>query len=145
MPAWAWGIGAAVVALAVAALFVARRRLVLVTVSGASMSPTLRDGDRVLVRRRRLPAVHRGDIVVLEPPHDPRVDYATRSRRLGGRPWNIKRVAALPGDPIPAGVGAGDEGTARCRPTRSWCSGTTSAAPTPGNGASTRPTASSAW
>lgn len=71
-----------------------RRRLVLVTVQGTSMEPTLHPGDRVLVHRRPLSRVRRGDVVVIEPPH----------ARLRG--WHIKRVLALPGDPVPAGIPA---------------------------------------
>lgn len=69
-----------------------RRRLVLVTVNGSSMEPTLLPGDRVLVRRRPLSRVRRGDVVVIEPP----------GTSVGG--WHIKRVLALPGDPVPAGI-----------------------------------------
>lgn len=52
------------------------------------MQPTYRDGDRLLVRRRT--QVARGDVVVV--PH-PRVSGELM----------IKRVAALAGDPAPAG------------------------------------------
>ncbi|MCP2343475.1 S26 family signal peptidase [Actinomadura rupiterrae] len=90
----------------------ARRRLVVVTVEGRSMAPTFQDGDRVLVRRRTLADVRNGDIVVLEPPSTgeylaappPGADGPARTI------WNVKRVAALPGDPIPDGVPA-DAGT----------------------------------
>ncbi|MEV5824728.1 S26 family signal peptidase [Spirillospora sp. NPDC052242] len=98
----------AAVAAALAALGWARGRLVVVTVGGTSMTPTLHDGDRVLVRRRPLHRVRRGDVVVLEPPPD--------GTRLPGPPgpdgrnWNVKRVAALPGDPLPPGV-PGPDGT----------------------------------
>ncbi|MFG1949392.1 S26 family signal peptidase [Nonomuraea sp. NPDC048826] len=83
-------------ALAVAllvAVVVVRRRIVVVTVSGISMTPTLRPGEKLLVRRCGLSALKVGDIVVLEPPR------AAVSR--AGTPWQVKRVAALPGDPIP--------------------------------------------
>lgn len=56
-------------------------------VSGPSMAPTLRDGDRVLVRRTRPSALRRGDVVLVELPAG----------------WIVKRIAALPGDPAPAG------------------------------------------
>ncbi|HZM76446.1 MAG TPA: signal peptidase I [Candidatus Limnocylindrales bacterium] len=58
-------------------------------VTGHSMYPTLRDHDRVLVRRTRRP--RRGDIVL-----------AAMPTRTG---WIVKRVAALPGDPAPAELG----------------------------------------
>ncbi|MDQ0843512.1 MULTISPECIES: S26 family signal peptidase [unclassified Streptomyces] len=84
-------------------LFWARRNLVVVSVEGASMEPAVRHGDRVLVRRRRLHRVRTGDIVVLEPPSDgPYRTAATAGP--DGRIWNVKRVAALPGDPLPPGV-----------------------------------------
>ncbi|WP_326822960.1 S26 family signal peptidase [Streptosporangium sp. NBC_01756] len=79
----------------------------MITVDGTSMMPTLTDGDRVLVRRRRLDQLSRGDVVVLEPPLDPSGRYMPGPSGPDGRRWNIKRVAALPGDPVPAGVTAG--------------------------------------
>ena len=56
-------------------------------VRGSSMSPGIHDGDRILVNHLSylLQSVHRGDIVVLRYPLDPRLDY-------------IKRVIGLPGD-----------------------------------------------
>jgi signal peptidase I len=74
-----------------------RRRLLLVTVEGTSMTPTYSPGDRLLVRRVAFAALRRGDAVVLRPPGavppgDPR--------------YLVKRAAALPGDPVPAGVPA---------------------------------------
>ena len=68
-----------------------RGRWLVVTVDGGSMLPTFADGDRVVVRRRTLTEVNRGDVVVLEPPDSARY-------------WNIKRVGALPGDVVPHGV-----------------------------------------
>jgi signal peptidase I len=81
------------------------RRFVCVTVRGMSMSPTYSDGDRVLVRRRV--AVRVGDVVVIERPDaDMRwaaspVGAGAGQRRLETRAWMIKRVVAIPGDPIP--------------------------------------------
>ncbi|MFC5902192.1 S26 family signal peptidase [Streptomyces zhihengii] len=81
----------------------ARRSLVVVSVQGTSMEPAVVDGDRVLVRRRRLRRVKVGDIVVLEPPS--RGPYRSAAEAgPDGRVWNVKRVAALPGDPLPPGV-----------------------------------------
>jgi len=57
-----------------------------VTVTGPSMRPTLLPGDRVLVRRTALDRVRAGQIVVLANETGP----------------IIKRVAAAPGDRVPA-------------------------------------------
>ncbi|MEH1166255.1 S26 family signal peptidase [Micromonospora sp. CPCC 205539] len=87
-----------------AALLWMRRQFVVVTVEGASMAPTLADGDRVVVQRRRLDQVRNGDVVVLEPPVNPPGGYDPGPAGPDGRRWNIKRAVALPGDPLPAGV-----------------------------------------
>ncbi|HEX6356414.1 signal peptidase I [Actinophytocola sp.] len=74
-----------------AALTWCRVRMVSVTVRGDSMAPTLRSGDRVLVRRSRLRSVTPGTLVVFARP---------RTTEPG---WMIKRVIAVPGDAIPRG------------------------------------------
>ncbi|MBA2529305.1 MAG: hypothetical protein H0V19_04985 [Euzebyales bacterium] len=56
-----------------------------VAVKGLSMAPTLRPGDRLLVRPVR--RLRRGDLVVVCDPGEP------------GR-WVVKRVAALPGQAV---------------------------------------------
>ncbi len=77
------------------ALLVVRRRLVAVRVTGLSMAPTLWPGDQVLVRRVTADALTVGMVAVVRtPPHHGPATVA----------WVIKRVAALPGDPIPASV-----------------------------------------
>lgn len=82
----------------------ARRRLIVVVVEGRSMEPTLHDGDRLLVRRCRLNGIRRGDVVILDPPGArPGADGVWR-KPVSGR--QVKRVAALPGQPVPAGVGS---------------------------------------
>lgn len=91
---------------ALLALGWARKNLVVVTVSGTSMLPTLQDGDRVLVRRRPLAQVRQGDVVVLEPPLDG--PYLPGPAGPDGRIWNVKRAAALPGDTLPPGIPNGD-------------------------------------
>jgi len=91
----------AVAAAAVGALVWVRSRFIAVRVVGTSMEPTLREGAWVLVRRVPLRRVRRGQVVVFAPLH-----------RIGAAedpPWLIKRVAALPGDPMPAGVRSPDE------------------------------------
>jgi signal peptidase I len=71
-----------------------RRHYTAVTVCGLSMQPTLYDGDRVLVRRVPPARLHVGDVVVARPDR----------LRSGGVRWLVKRVAALPGDPVPESV-----------------------------------------
>lgn len=58
-----------------------------VRVHGESMSPTLADGDLLAVTRR-MGAVPRGGIVVIARPDRPTAEL-------------VKRIVALPGDPIP--------------------------------------------
>jgi signal peptidase I len=89
------------VAAAVAVVHV-RRRLIVVTVEGRSMEPTLRDGDRVLVRRCDGRRLRRGDVVVLGPPDAVVHDGKSNWTPIRGR--QVKRVAALPGQPVPAGI-----------------------------------------
>jgi signal peptidase I len=86
------------VAGAAAAAIAARRTLVVVNVSGTSMEPALHDGDRILVRRRRAEQVRRGEITVLAAPE------AATSPQWQCSTWHVKRVTALPGDPVPDGV-----------------------------------------
>ncbi|PNG20446.1 S26 family signal peptidase [Streptomyces cahuitamycinicus] len=92
---------------AIAALF--GGRLVAVTVRGASMEPAYRDGDRVLVLRRR-EALTAGQVVVVERPDGvmrwarPPLPPGPGGMALQTRQWVIKRVAAGPGDPVPADV-----------------------------------------
>ena len=67
------------------------------------MVPALSPGDRVLVRRVRLSQFHRGQVAVVEMP-DGNGDWTTPlSGPASDRRWMIKRVAALPGDPMPGG------------------------------------------
>jgi signal peptidase I len=89
-------------------LLAARRRLVVVTVRGWSMAPSLSDGQRVLVRRARVESVRRGDIVVVAYPQD-----------AGRDSWMIKRCAAVAGDPVPSAVTAARSGLPRRVPDRS--------------------------
>jgi signal peptidase I len=86
----------------VVVVVVLRRGLVVVTVRGASMEPTYRDGDRVLVRRRYVPTV--GQVVVVERPMhrgDWPAPLAARGVPVSHTEWLIKRVAAIPGDLVP--------------------------------------------
>ena len=81
-----------------------RRRLVQVTVRGSSMAPTLVDGDRVLVVRRSLARVRRGQLVVLEPPLADGSRRDSGTTRIDRRLWQVKRAVALPGDAVPPGI-----------------------------------------
>ncbi|MEU4475158.1 S26 family signal peptidase [Micromonospora sp. NPDC023888] len=98
---------AAVVGAGIGLLAMLARRLAAVTVRGVSMQPAFHDGDRVLVRRTTKPRV--GQVVVVEQPTpDGRWRTAPLPTRaspsqIAGRRWMIKRVVALPGDPIPPG------------------------------------------
>jgi signal peptidase I len=80
---------------------VLRIRFVIIRVSGDSMLPALRHGDRVLVRRTSFPRLRRGQIVVFAPPKW--LPFATEDP-----PWLIKRIEALPGDAVPSGVPVGE-------------------------------------
>jgi signal peptidase I len=102
----------------VGAVVWARRRFVVVTVRGPSMEPTLREGDRVLVRRVSLAAVRAGQLVVAETPPPWRTLDAWQDGQFLGDPgswgaadpppardrWMIKRAAAVPGEPVPASM-----------------------------------------
>jgi signal peptidase I len=94
-----------------AGLVAVRRRWTVVRVRGSSMEPALHDGDVLLARRRagRLP--RRGDIVVLRRPAIVPVPNGAvtvhggpRAASGAGERWLIKRVVAVPGDPIPPDV-----------------------------------------
>ncbi|GAA4956884.1 S26 family signal peptidase [Nonomuraea thailandensis] len=69
-----------------------RATYLVIRVRGNSMAPALTHGDRLLSRRTRLEALRTGQIAVVLSP------------RPGGSRFLIKRVAALPGDPVPAEV-----------------------------------------
>jgi signal peptidase I len=58
-------------------------------VSGASMEPILRNGERILVERisKHLAGIERGDIIIFHPPGQDSVDY-------------VKRVIGVPGDVV---------------------------------------------
>jgi signal peptidase I len=89
-----WAIVAATLVACAVALVLVRRRFVAVLIEGDSMEPTLRAGQRVLVRRVGPGRVRLGDVVVLANPNDLALE-------LGSPAWLIKRVAAVPGDPVP--------------------------------------------
>ncbi|NUW38846.1 S26 family signal peptidase [Nonomuraea rhodomycinica] len=78
---------------------------VVLTVSGASMEPTLRPGDRVRVRRSPGAVPRRGDVVVVEEPGPCRPGGGSAA---AGARWVVKRVAAVAGDPEPPYLPAWD-------------------------------------
>lgn len=78
----------------------ARRRLLMVSVSGDSMRPAYRSGDRVLVRRVPAGRLRREDVVLA----DVAGLVPGRVRADPGAGYVVKRVAAVPGDPVPAEV-----------------------------------------
>ncbi|MFI7443039.1 signal peptidase I [Nonomuraea indica] len=92
------GIAGSSLAVAIAVI-VLRRGVVVVSVSGPSMAPTLRHGDRVLVRRTPRETIGRGDIVVVTEPGPCRSGGSDGSSHST---WVIKRVVAVPGDAEPA-------------------------------------------
>ncbi|GGP79412.1 S26 family signal peptidase [Streptosporangium pseudovulgare] len=103
-----WWLIPAALAVAAAAAVRWARRLVVATVSGPSMEPAFADGDRVLARPVRPGRVRPGQVVVVLPEYE-----GVRPRRPARR-LLIKRVAAVPGDPVPDGLGpalAGAAGT----------------------------------
>ncbi|MFI7228033.1 S26 family signal peptidase [Nonomuraea angiospora] len=89
-----------------AGLVVARRRFVVVRISGASMLPTYRTGDRVLVRRTTGAGVRRGQVVVLQTALPGGKWRTGPLPRPGAARWFIKRAVAVPGDPVPGQVAA---------------------------------------
>lgn len=92
-------LAAAAASLAVLGVVAARRRLLLIEVVGDSMSPTYRTGDRLLVRR-----THRfrtGDVVIARHQAGGRPDARTEPLATA---WLVKRLVALPGDPVPESV-----------------------------------------
>jgi signal peptidase I len=95
----------AIVVLCLIAAVLIRRALMVVTVTGSSMEPALSDGDSVLVRRCCVDAVRRGEIVVVLGPRTPGHGLSPAEflagATNGARRLMIKRVVALPGDPLP--------------------------------------------
>jgi signal peptidase I len=82
-----------------------RWRYSVVTVRGPSMEPDFADGDRLLACRRGLRRLRRGQLVIFT---EPGLDRHRRPAWLTGAAardrWVIKRVAAIPGDPVPEAV-----------------------------------------
>ncbi|WFB05769.1 S26 family signal peptidase [Streptomyces sp. LX-29] len=92
---------AAVAAPMVLTAFLVRRTCVLLDVSGPSMLPTYRDGDRLLAVRAPKRFIRRGAVVSIRlrtgpVPHD--VEGTIEGRPVAT--CMIKRVVALPGDDV---------------------------------------------
>lgn len=102
-PAAVSGLVAFLLCLGLVASLVLGRSFVAVAVHGLSMEPTFRDGDWVLVRRGCDPVT--GQVVVVE--HPPLTDLrlpnggSTIVTVVPENRWLVKRVAAVPGDPVP--------------------------------------------
>ncbi|MEU8826280.1 S26 family signal peptidase [Streptomyces sp. NPDC048636] len=79
--------------LAVGAGAALRRKLMLIRVTGNSMAPTFTDSSRLLVRTSK--RVRSNDVIIFRNP----LGEADPELR-----WLVKRVAALPGEPVPAEV-----------------------------------------
>ncbi|MEV0353267.1 S26 family signal peptidase [Nonomuraea sp. NPDC050680] len=102
-----------VIAAAAGAGLTLRRRLLVITVIGNSMKPTYTPGTRLLTRRvANVSKLRRDDVVVLRPPAEERpvgVTVPTADGRMVATSLGpvtdlvIKRVHALPGDPVPRG------------------------------------------
>ncbi|WLS46605.1 S26 family signal peptidase [Micromonospora profundi] len=105
------GLISALALLGGAAVWVARRQLVMITVTGGSMHPSLNDGDTILVRKMPLRAIRADMIVVFAHPRR----HEEASANAGGAAtdlattWLIKRVVAVPGEPVPPELGWNDQ------------------------------------
>lgn len=75
-------------------------RYVVVTVDGTSMQPAYQPGDRLLVRRTSADRLRQGDVVVVTASPATSPPYGA----VGDRRWVVKRIAALPGQAVPAEV-----------------------------------------
>lgn len=98
---------AVVVAVIILAAWV-RRFLVFVTLNGLSTTPTHQGGDRVLVRRKTVADLRRGEVAVVQAPN-PQTGWRDNlpfDGRVDEHEWGLKRVVALPGDAVPAEVNA---------------------------------------
>lgn len=94
-------VGAATLAVVCGLGWRLRSRFVIVTVRGDSMRPTLRAGDRLLVRRVGLAVAPPGALVVLTVDGSPAL-------RTGSGELMVKRLAAVPGDRVPADIPVSD-------------------------------------
>lgn len=89
-----------------------RYNLIMVSVRGTSMAPNLRPGDRILVRRDAIGSLRVGDLVVFRTPefHAARNSFRDGRYLFSETRWSIKRLVALPGDPVPKSIRASTHG-----------------------------------
>ncbi|MFD1540567.1 S26 family signal peptidase [Nonomuraea guangzhouensis] len=97
-----WAVLFGVVISAGVAIVVARAALVVVTVRGGSMEPTLRDGDRVIVARWRRRRIQRDAVVVCRAP-DGLVLPGMPPSTAADPALLVKRVSGVAGDRQPDG------------------------------------------
>jgi signal peptidase I len=83
------------------AVVILRRKYLVVTVLGQSMTPAYRPYDRVLVRRVSFRRCRTGDVVVARRPGRGPDWRGPDATSFDGQRWIVKRVVALPGDPLP--------------------------------------------
>ena len=93
-PLTAAALCAAMIAAAAAGVLALRRHYTVIIVRGPSMTPTLREGEKVLARRVHGHTVRSGDIVILRVP-------GLGPDGTPNRYTAVKRVAATAGDPLP--------------------------------------------
>jgi signal peptidase I len=85
-----------------------RWRFLVVTVAGTSMQPALKSGDRLLARRTRLDRVKVGQVAVLRRPPESLILAGAFADDHSG--LLVKRIAAMPGDRVPAACQAFADG-----------------------------------
>jgi len=98
-------------AAALGGVLLARRRYLVVTVAGNSMTPAFRDGDRLLLRRSVPERLRVGMVVVFRGQGQPVPKRPPPPGLAGTVPLSMKRVAAVPGDEVPDQVRRATRGT----------------------------------
>jgi signal peptidase I len=92
-------VAAVLAALGAGVVITVRRHLLVIHVVGDSMAPVYASRDRLLVRRTRRLRV--GDVVIAHHREGGRRDAGSEPLATT---WLVKRLAALPGDPVPRPV-----------------------------------------
>ncbi|MFF6793388.1 S26 family signal peptidase [Streptomyces filamentosus] len=99
------GLGAGLLLVPAAMAVLLGRRRIRVTVVGGSMAPALAPGRTVVARRGVTGRLRTGQVVVLLKPTAPDAwEWPRPTGRPHRQPLLVKRLAALPGDPLPPGV-----------------------------------------